>query len=162
MQFRVFLMATLLYNSVSAPPTQLITQKETFKYRLNSTSALPVCFKAKKSWTNYCTPSIPWLMPLSCLRHRGDLLSHFWHFGIYSEWFFFTVHLGNSFRCETQLLPGLSEMFFNAASPEFHLWSTCHCLVVGRVLLLMGKRGPNVIEWDWHRTPSHLRVIYSF
>lgn len=89
MQFRVFLMATLLYNWVSAPPTQLITQKETFKYRLNSTSALPVCFKAKKSWTNYCTPSIPWLMPLSCLRHRGDLLSHFWHFGIYSEWFFF-------------------------------------------------------------------------
>lgn len=119
MQFGVFfLMATLLYNSVSAPPTQLITQKETFKYRLNRTSALPVCFKAKKSWTNYCTPSIPWLMPLSCLRHRGDLLSHFWHFGIYSEWFFFfffpTVHFGNSFRCETQLLPGLSEIFFNA------------------------------------------------
>lgn len=134
-------------------------------YQLNSMSALPVCFKAKKSWTNYGSPSIPWLMPLSCLVHGCDLLSRFWHFRIYSEWFCYHIswnHVLVFNSCCGALWDILKFRICTAASVDFHLWSTCHCLVVGRVLLLMGKRGPNLIECDWHGTLSHLLVIYSF
>lgn len=78
-------------------------------YCFNSMSGLPVCFKAKRSWTNYCKPSAPWLMSLSCHIRRSDLLHHFWHFRIYNEWF--RYHISWIFQCFTAVI-GLSDSFF--------------------------------------------------